>query len=658
MTKSLLILTLLPFLCLSCSKKQETPVPQQNAPEAAPQANAENAPAPEAAKTGKIRCGKDEYDAEAVKGWICLNGVMRCLDKNGCQFGDQTAPMRSFLVGNTVKKADEAQINVSACEPTRLMPGTTCKDDKVYCGDAELPGGELKYWRCLQNQWMCVAESCSCGSQKTGKFGTCKDGVAYCGDKEMTAPKDEGYICQNGKWVCANPKGCDKCEQYQSLGENGKCEGKSQKIVVKRVECEQGNCPCGDGACPKGGACLTITGKDPICTCGEYKNEVGCESNYERPIYSNKYGEFTCDSCTDCYSSNTTTMWHIKCENEKGCHIQGEKEIWKSPLEFGEIKDSRWCNEEAYITIWNEPEKYHLVKGDDYNAALKDAELSPCGRKTASEFKQTCMNHDRISECHNDLKDSCDVRTACDTMPVPRADRGNFSCEFRQDKPFFCVSWIQIDMVPGGLRCNADSGCTCHHEICAKGQLCVDGVCRYDTIYAQNLCQNIYPHLAPDETSRTEKESGLKEEARLGGVLNIYSPSDSQYDEFGDIAVEMDPERCPHADAYDIPRQVFVRDKYSTDVSNKLVTPNGTCLCGYSEVTPKKLSDYKCVQSLGYVCINPQGCACGNAQCQKGALCLREGVCSPVVMDKGVAPEKITDDVETWCKKRLEDEFN
>ena len=74
------------------------------------------------------------------------------------------------------------------------------------------------------------------------------------------------------------------------------------------------------------------------------------------------------------------------------------------------------------------------------------------------------------------------------------------------------------------------------------------------------------------------------------------------------------------ADTYKIHDKVFYWDQYSDNVESKLGTINGTCICGYSEVTPKKLSDYKCVQTLGYVCLNAQGCACGKAQCQKGAL--------------------------------------
>ncbi len=708
------------LLCLGCSKKQASPEPQANAPEA------------DAA--GKIQCGKYAYDAKEFGDWLCLNGVMRCLNKDGCGYKGQKAPMRTFVSGEDAtlycdnskvevkdlagfrcldehiehiyaegyrdpetKSArlhmysededselvkyiaknrylvcnadkcgdltrgekiahdwDEIRIDSSPCDPSQLLPGTTCKNAVVYCGEKAFPGKFPEEWRCVQNQWICVEPACWCAGEDkyTGKFGTCVDGNPYCGDKMQTPPGGfppvEGYICQNGKWTCASPKGCGQCEQFQTLNDKGKCEGKSVVPKISRVECKEGNCPCGDGACPKGGACLTIPGKDPICMCGNYSENPGCVDESELPMYSNKYGEFACDMRHDGGTSARYSVWFVKCEKAEGCHIQGETANWK-PLDDMDPK-SFWYDPMNNAQS-NEPEKFHLVKGDPYNAALKEAKLAQCGRNTSLEFKQTHANKDGAGES----KDSCAMRTNCDTMPVPRADRKNFSCDFVRDPhgPYNCHSWIDYDWEPVGLRCNADSGCTCNQETCAKGQLCVDGVCRYDTLYAHHTCGNVYPHLAPDESGWSLKDENSGRYQALGGV-HVYSPSDSDYAKYGDIADEIDADQCPLADAYVIHEKQLLWDNYSTDVARKLVTPNGTCMCGYSEVTPKKLSDYKCVQSLGYVCVNPKGCACGNIQCQSGALCLREGLCSPVVMDKGLAPEKISDDVKKWCEEYLQ----
>lgn len=738
------------LLSMGCSKKQESPAPQANAPEATSQVNAPDATpqadvknTPEADAPGKLRCGKHVYDAKEFGDWICLNGAMCCLNKEGCSYKGQKAPMRTFVAGDDAAlycdnskvevkdfaglrcldehiehiyaeglKDPETQsarlhmysededsefakyvaknrylvctsdkcgdlkhgekvehswndirIDRDPCEASRLLPGTTCKNDIVYCGDTAFPGAFLDEWRCAKDQWICVESACWCAGENkyTGKFGTCKDGNPYCGDEIQTPPGSfppiEGYICQNGKWACASPKGCGKCEQFQTLNAKGECEGKPFVPKIKRVECKDGNCPCGDGACPKGGSCLTIPGKDPICMCGNYSDwhPKGCRSYAEFPMYSNKFGEFTCMQGTTDGTSANAYVWFVKCENAEGCHILGENDLWKPDdvrMEEDSLSpDSFWYAPEGN-SVGGNP-KLYLVNGEAYNEALKVPEQTKCGRNTALEFKQT----NAIHQNRESQKDSCEVRTACDTMPVPRADRKNFTCDFGHyhEQPYQCYSSVYYDWLPIGLRCHADSGCTCNHETCAKGQLCVDGVCRYDTIYAHQTCGNVYPHLAADESSRTVKEENLDSEIPivLGGV-HLYSPTDSDYAKYGDIADEIDPEQCHFADGYTIHEKMLLWDYYSTDVANKLVTPNGTCMCGYSEVTPKKLSDYKCVQSLGYVCTNPKGCACGNTQCQSGALCLREGLCSPVVMDKGLAPEKISDDVEKWCEEYLQ----
>lgn len=750
---TILSLSLSALMCLSCSKKPEAPAPQQNAPEGASQAVPEaaptpeaapSAPAPEAAKTGKIKCGEYEYDAEPYKDWICLNGVLRCLKKDGCKYKDTIAPMRTLVAGmdeklfcddseapadlkglrclddyverfyakgvenrrlhvydeqdpdeyvkyvaknrylvcmaescDDLEKGEQASpigdgfsMHINACEPTRMLPGTTCKNGVMYCGDAAYPGNDatlftssgssVEGWRCVQNQWLCVDSACLCagGKHSAGKFGTCKDGIAYCGDKEMDAlvgwqpfhkrgaDYDKGYICQNSKWICANPAGCDKCEQYQVLNDKGKCEGKSVKPKIKLVACKEGNCPCGDGACPKNGACLTVPGKAPMCVCGKYHETQYCHDRNEYPVVSNEYGEFVCDMHHESGSSGGGHYyWDVYCENDAGCHEKGETEVWKSPNP-NDVDDDEWWEEK--LTIPTRYDDNH--KKDAYDQAFLDLEFGKCGRNTALEFKQTCAGE----TCKHISGYECDIRKKCDTMPVPRDARKNYSCDFTRDPagPIRCYSWLDYDWAPVGLRCNADTGCTCNQETCAKGQICVDGVCHYDTIYAQNHCQNVYPHLAQDEPGFSLEDEGggprpewdiIGEDAAPGlGTVHVFSPSDEEFAKYGDMANEVDPDVDYWASVYEIHEKVLYWDQYSEKVENDLVTFNGTCLCGYSEVTPKKLSDYKCVQTLGYVCLNAQGCACGNAQCQKGALCLREGLCSSVVMDKGLTPEKFS----------------
>ena len=436
------------LICTGCSKKQEEPAPQlpTTAAEAAQQAHpgssegttppdtvqdADNKGSEPAAgrqtdNTVRIHCGAYDYDAEKYKDWICLNGVLRCLKKDGCRYEEQniTAPMRTlvlrigddkigyddelfcddcvahhaegmrcldehiehiytsdiepkrlhvmqkneyndfveyivknrYLVCTSGKGCEQGEqqvrlgssfhMEIPNCEPTRMLPGTTCKDNVIYCGDEAYPGvgttyytSELDGWRCIDNHWMCVDSFCECKGKNhsAGKFGTCRDGKAYCGDKEMDARidqkgNDEGYVCQNGKWLCAKPEGCGKCGQYQTLSDKGKCEGKSVVPNIKYVECKTGNCPCGDGACPKEGACLTIPGKDPVCVCGQYHEQQGCHDRNYFPMFSNDYGEFTCQMHHESGSSGGGDYYFdVTCENEAGCHVKGETKIWEAP---------------------------------------------------------------------------------------------------------------------------------------------------------------------------------------------------------------------------------------------------------------------------------------------------------------------------------------
>lgn len=689
--------------------------------------------------TKRMTCGEWTYDADKYHDWICLNGVLRCLNKDGCKYDDRLAPMRTYVTGSdhklycdghevpqgdlkglrcldehfvfapmqkkykddgrlyiydeneyndyiqhvtknrylvcqaescghlkrgqTVARTDKrVQMGVPLCEQTRLLPGTTCKDGVMYCGNVAYPGvggddwtSEIQAWRCINEQWLCVDGKCTCDGKKeiAGKFGTCRQGKAYCGEKNMGAllddkDQDKGYICQKEKWICADPKGCGTCTQYQALNDKGKCEGKSTKPNIQFVKCEKGNCPCGDGACPKDGACLKAPGLPPVCACGKYHEAQTCYDRDVYPVLSNGYGEFTCqENHVSGSSGGGDYYWDVYCEN-KNCNTTGDAQYY--PPEEDEEDAYFW--DEDKLTV---PNRYgEAVSGNDkelalelalYSKAFLDLEFGHCGRSTALEFRKTCAG--KACDYAENLRDSCEVRKACDTMPVPRANRQNFTCDMGMDPdgPIQCYSWLDYDWTPVGLRCQADTGCVCHQDTCAKGQLCVDGVCHYDTVYAQNHCQNVYPHLAPDETRCALFDNGGN--ARIGdgvpglGQVHLIPPSDPDYAKYGEIVDEVDEEYSYWAGAYDIYEKVLFWDHYSTRVENEWVTLNGTCLCGYSEVTPKKLADYKCVQSLGYVCLNPAGCACGNVQCQKGALCLREGVCSAVVMDKGLAPEKI-----------------
>ena len=50
-----------------------------------------------------MTCGEWTYDADKYHDWICLNGVLRCLYKDGCKYDDRLAPMRTYVTGSDHK---------------------------------------------------------------------------------------------------------------------------------------------------------------------------------------------------------------------------------------------------------------------------------------------------------------------------------------------------------------------------------------------------------------------------------------------------------------------------------------------------------------------------------------------------------------------------
>ena len=723
------MLALTALLCVSCSRKQdnteqntkssentgttatENPQSEENtkSEESTPTAETAAPKAAEMPKPSPNKCGRDDIDPEATKDWVCLTGMLHCLNKKGCEYKGKKAPMRAVLFQehfycdgtqmpedwsglkclnandedddadrdaglicaadsckcgtSTIKKDDKClydkgdilPFRIDDCAPYNAHQGAICKDNKEYCGNEPFPGTIIdgNDWRCVNQHWICVANACGCGNQKIGKFGTCKGGQPYCGKKKMAAlPENtrEGYVCQNGKWLCAAPGGCGKCSQYQTLNADGKCEGKDINSKAIFDECKEGNCPCGDGACPKGGTCITLPDEPPTCVCGDIDLGTGCEDRKHFPLYSNQYGEFECIEQHEPGSSGGGDYYaDVECNNPNGCNILGENPN-PGRKKKDDDDDDWWSVEDLFAASIKDEKRIDALK-----EALIARQLDSCGRKTALEFTagkdgspwmKEQYNHKTNKTVKTDEpeknSDSCKLRQLCDTMPVPRDKRKNFICDNGHDRfgseP--CYSSLDYPHTIIGLRCISDKNCTCNQETCAKGALCHDGACTFDTLYAHQYCQNVFPHLAEDEDAyEMDDIGGASERASGVGSIRINPPNSKEYAKEGDIALIYD---SFYGEAYPLDEKLLLWDIYKPDVAGSLVTLNGTCICGYSQYTPQKLKDYKCVQSLGYVCINGKGCACGNTTCNKGTVCLREGLCSGSVMEKGLAPEKIT----------------
>ena len=624
-------------------------------------------------KWSNMRC----LDSELYKGYFFVEEMkdrfgLRCI-ADSCICGDKTLRKGELCVGNG-KGLTEPEITLKdLCEPSHLPESAMCKDNQIFCGDEAFSGDYKElwedHWRCVNNSWLCMIEGCQCGEQKVGKFGTCKNNIAMCGDQEMQQPP-AGYICQKNKWVCAKPGGCEKCAQFQSLNADGECEGKdTTKIVADIKACEKGNCPCGDGACPAGGKCIKLPDKTAICACGEYdyyysacKAEDGNSDSglvYSYPLYSNKYGEFECTQRRgDGYIGDT--YYDVYCANEKGCKILGDETIIKNQQVDDDDDECNPAIDECYPDGIKATSDISSDDQDVFNQLFMNLQLQKSGRRSATEFEGSI--------------DSAAVRTLCDTMPVPRANRKDYKCEYGpeiiscpepgcggHDEPVpylwpgpdfgsnignNCVFYATDDKYRG-LRCKSEDGCICNQERCPQNSLCYNGTCSFDSEYAGEICNTFIPRLAQDEENL---EISLPEvyalSSSIGPYVYLYSPSDKEnFEEYGYIRPVKRAYECFKSQDYDYTDKImsytsdeFFALSYLTNVTNTFILPNGTCMCGYSEFTPDPESnqdDYQCVQSLGYVCVSEDGCECGDAKCNQGSLCLRKGLCSPVVQTEG-----------------------
>ena len=58
----------------------------------------------------------------------------------------------------------------------------------------------------------------------------------------------------------------------------------------------------------------------------------------------------------------------------------------------------------------------------------------------------------------------------------------------------------------------------------------------------------------------------------------------------------------------------------------------GILNCSDTLVSMQQKSQYKCWNGIGFVCHKAEGCDCGSAKCEAGAVCLKPDACTPVVM--------------------------
>ena len=422
------------------------------------------------------------------------------------------------------------------CNPLTIPKHAVCKNSEIYCGDAKAPQN-LTGWKCINAQWVCVSDACDCGDQKTGKYGLCIGNKPFCGESEIAAPKDPGYICQNNTYVCANPTGCKcgkgDCPQFGKCS-NNKCDKGKVKTGEQPVLCEKGNCTCGDGACAQDAYCYKER-----CICGspEYSNTI--ETFDVGYIISNQFGDFKCNRVeSESYYSQCEEkevidyLYTISCEKPDGCKLNGKlmpasnhgDKSWDDKCGYGYSASDRF---EQYHCNYNAEQYYDgpetLFASDEEESKFVEdynnyyLELG-CGRKTALDFQlgPSLQINENEDDYVTSATFSCQQMSRCDTMPVPRKDRSKYLCDrvLSVEQDGYLEDWYDFDHFEynvAGLRCNDDGGCPCFDDTCVKGQLCYEGVCMYDDIYASRLCRSFIKDIDADRMLAIEPDNTVLE---------------------------------------------------------------------------------------------------------------------------------------------------
>lgn len=379
--------------------------------------------------------------------------------------------------------------------PTPLPYNTTCKNGKIYCADAEVSGKNIEGYGCINKRWVCTSYVCLCGDMYIGRFGQCDDGKPMCGTTQAPIPwivtdndsKDiqYGFICQNNNWVCANPRGCSTpkqtCHQFQ-VYKDGQCQGKDGREKISAQKCKTGNCPCGSGHCPMHGICL-----DGECVCGGDNIDETVESS--SVSVGGDYGEFV---CVENYSTPPcgpgTRIYGLYCMKAGGCKRADGKLFPTTPLDVHEhviynLEDVRQqvlrgepvidrMTTQGAISAPCSPEKFKSV-----TEKLSEISLSPCGRRSAEEMPRNIPDE---PENYDDTKIydfRCDIRSKCDTMPIPKSARKDYRCVVHKHRVMQCDEPAHgFDVL--GLRCTNPKGCPCFDDTCKKGQFCTEGLCK------------------------------------------------------------------------------------------------------------------------------------------------------------------------------------
>ncbi len=461
-------------------------------------------------RSGTVYCGElsapdNPMGFECLKNaqsnllWVCTAEQCEC---GKIQIGkDQECIQNTVLAANggVYKTQTEFDRNDPVCDnihyseiPVEYKANFRCENGKWTCQ------GELI---CAEGSWFCVERGHSypalcrnfCAGEDYGSYGACNgqregdDSIVPCetlkkdkyGDyinkhynhlNESTCNGYLGGYCRHGY---NSIKKSETCAAWDFVKFGGELSNRAYDIYrdygslynfewLEEVDagvCIEGNCPCGDGACPQYSVC-----HNGQCICG---HNVGTN-----------YGEFYCQIEV----GNFETEWSLSyehvliCQNEKGCHTKDGQYYNNGAKGNSGIMSSK--------NIYPEDEEDIDTESDSLETDSENMSEIENGGVNRCDLPEGCA-------CGNEV---CPWGATCDDNVCVYDDfysrhwfpqyvnvdqSGNGICAGMILKPQWGVdfhqSYICSDM---GWLCKQKDGCACGNVQCDAGAYCITpGVC-------------------------------------------------------------------------------------------------------------------------------------------------------------------------------------
>ena len=557
---------------------------------------------------------------------VAMTALVACHKENAEQTKDaaQDADAGAAPVAHQAVTAETAKAKSPNPKAQPLKP--------IACGDEIVPAEEAANWVCLDDVLVCFSkDGCVYNGTKIPDRVMRFKGIFYCAGRPLPS-KFDGLTC------------------FDEMSANIGARFDENSGLV----CTQGTCLCGDEVLTPPQGCITkdmnqlpefsAVHPDPVRLRNTtlFKGTMYCGND---PFPANDYMN---NSSSSLYCVNDEWLCGAN------CRCSGKESTGR----FGHCKDGRaYCahkqssrpkNEEIYACrhgAWVCPDpggcacaKNTCAQGQycDGKTCSGDAiswpselvgglDLAKCGDPAAEML--SLIGPERVLAKKDDPRLRCSIRTFCDSFYVPKEQYENYACELGYD---YIVSYdassLEVRENVRGLRCIAKEGCACENDTCPYGALCSNGRCILDRNYSVMACNN-KPMMFSRDTIRREC---------------LFQFGSERYTDF--FKTKIDPARLPFEgelskcdldlkkwnDDYLARFEYWDGDSWLIDtVPNAYyITPDGECKCGYAVLPPSMVGSYECDASIGYVCKNTSGCACGASTCSFDQACLRPGVCA------------------------------